>query len=75
MAAVYTGWNLIRVDAHGEVIISTEHGRKLADAFAIAAARAPYLTGNWRTRPRVPKDVLQESAEIFSLDALGGARG
>jgi hypothetical protein len=64
--------DLVRVDEQGEWTSSTEHGRKLADAFASAAAKSPYLTGNWRTRPRVPKKVLQESAEVFSLDALGG---
>jgi hypothetical protein len=63
--------DLVRVDAQGEWTSSTEHGRKLADAFATATAKSPYLTGNWRTRPRVPKKVLQESAEFFSLDALG----
>jgi hypothetical protein len=63
--------DLVRMDAQGEWTSSTEHGRKLADAFATATAKSPYLTGNWRTRPRVPKKVLQESAEFFSLDALG----
>ena len=64
--------DLVRVDEQGEWISSTERGRKLAEAFATATAKSPYLTGNWRTRPRVPKKVLQESAEVFSLDALGG---
>ena len=64
--------DLVRVDEQGEWISSTERGRKLAEAFASATAKSPYLTGNWRTRPRVPKIVLQESAEVFSLDALGG---
>ena len=66
------GLDLVRVDEHGEVVVSPEQGRKLADAFAAATAKSPYLTGNWRTRPRVPKKVLQESAEVFSLDALAG---
>jgi len=64
--------DLVRVDEQGEWAISTEYGRKLADAFATATAKSPYLVGNWRSRPRVPKDVLQKSAEFFSLDALGG---
>ena len=64
--------DLVRVDEQGEWTISTEHGRKLADAFTVATAQSPYLAGNWRTRARVPKDVLRESAELFSLDALGG---
>lgn len=64
--------DLVRVDEQGEWTSATERGRKLADAFANATAKSPYLTGNWRTRPRVPKKVLQESAEVFSLDALGG---
>jgi hypothetical protein len=64
--------DLVRVDEQGEWTSSTERGRKLAEAFATATAESPYLTGNWRTRPRVPKKVLQESAEVFSLDALGG---
>lgn len=64
--------DLVRVDEQGEWINATERGRKLAEAFANATANSPYLTGNWRTRPRVPKKVLQESAEVFSLDALGG---
>jgi hypothetical protein len=64
--------DLVRVDEEGEWTSSTERGRKLADAFANATAKSPYLSGNWRTRPRVPKRVLQESAEVFSLDALGG---
>jgi hypothetical protein len=66
------GLDLVHVDEQGEWNISTEHGRKLADSFARATAKSPYLTGNWRTRPRVPKKVLQESAEVFSLDALAG---
>jgi hypothetical protein len=66
------GLDLVRVDEHGELVVSTEHGRKLADAFAAATAKSPYLNGNWRTRPRVSKTVLQESAEVFSLDALAG---
>lgn len=64
--------DLVRTDEQGEWTSATERGRKLADAFASATAKSPYLTGNWRTRPRVPKKVLQESAEVFSLDALGG---
>src|SRR6185437_3897940 len=64
--------DLVRVDEQGEWTSATERGRKLADAFASATAKSPYLSGNWRTRPRVPKKVLQESAEVFSLDGLGG---
>jgi hypothetical protein len=64
------GLNLVRVDEDDEA--PTDHGRKLANAFALATAKSPYLTGNWRTRPRVPKNVLQESAQFFSLDAIGG---
>lgn len=48
------GLNLVRVEEDGEV--PTDHGRKLADAFALATAKSPYLTGNWRMRPRVPKN-------------------
>ncbi|MGO8838282.1 MAG: hypothetical protein ACLQAH_03820 [Limisphaerales bacterium] len=59
--------DLIRVDEKGEWTSPSEQGRKLADAFAAATARAPYLTGNWRSRPRVPKKILQESAEVFLL--------
>jgi hypothetical protein len=64
--------DLIRVDEEGEWASPSEKGRKLAEAFAASVAKAPYLTGNWRSRPRVPKKVLHESAEVFSLDALGG---
>jgi hypothetical protein len=64
--------DLVRVDEQGEWTSSTERGRKLAAAFATATAKSPYLSGHWRTRPRVPKKVLQESSELFSLDALGG---
>jgi hypothetical protein len=63
---------LVRVDEQGEWTSSTEYGQKLAEAFATATAEAPYLTGNWRTRRRVPKKVMQESAKVFSLDALAG---
>jgi hypothetical protein len=63
---------LIRVNEHGEWTSPSEDGRKLADAFAAATAKAAYLTGNWRSKPRVPKAVLNESAEFFSLDALAG---
>ena len=64
--------DLIRVDEEGEWASPSEKGRKLAEAFAASVAKAPYLTGNWRSRPRVPKKVLHESAEVFSLDAIGG---
>lgn len=66
------GLDLVRGDENGELVPSPEQGRKLAAAFAAATAKSPYLTGNWRTRPRVPKNVLQQSAEFFSLDALAG---
>jgi len=66
------GLDLVRVDEHGEAVCTTESGRKLANAFAAATGMCAYLSGNWRTRPRVPKNVLQESAELFSLDALAG---
>jgi hypothetical protein len=66
------GLSLVRVDERGEWIVAPELGRQLADAFAAAAGRAPYLTGNWRTHPRVPKSVLKDSAELFSIDALSG---
>jgi hypothetical protein len=64
--------DLVRVDERGEWTGSTEQGQKLAEAFATATAKSPYLSGNWRARPRVPKKVLQESSEVFSLDALAG---
>src|ERR1019366_4718131 len=64
--------DLVRVDEHGEDAFSSEFGRKLAGAFAAATARAPYLAGNWRAKPRVPKEVLKDSAEWYSLDALAG---
>jgi len=61
---------LVKTDESGEDVVSSDLGRKLADAFAAATASAPYLTGNWRTKPRVPKPVLQDSAELYSLDAI-----
>ncbi|MEI9962714.1 MAG: hypothetical protein WDM76_16840 [Limisphaerales bacterium] len=70
----YTGCiyslGLVKVDENGEDVVSSDLGRKLADAFAAATASAPYLTGNWRTKPRVPKAVLQDSAKWYSLDAI-----
>ncbi|MGA3267312.1 MAG: hypothetical protein ABSE16_10865 [Verrucomicrobiota bacterium] len=63
---------LVRVDENGEDAVTSEFGRKLAEAFAAATAKAPYLAGNWRTKLRVPKTVLEDSAEWYSLDALAG---
>lgn len=63
---------LIQVNENGEWASPSEQGRKVADAFAAATAKSSYLTGNWRNKPRVPKAVLNGSAEFFSLDALAG---
>jgi hypothetical protein len=63
---------LVKVDENGEDIVSPDLGRQLAEKFAAATASAPYLAGNWRTKPRVPKAVLQDSAEWYSLDAIAG---
>lgn len=63
---------LVKVDENGEDIVNSDFGRQLAETFAAATASAPYLAGNWRTKPRVPKAVLQDSAEWFSLDAIAG---
>ncbi len=66
------GLGLIRVDEKGEWVVAPELGGQLADVFGVATAKSPYLAGNWRGRPRVPKSVLKDSAELFSLDALSG---
>lgn len=63
---------LIEINEDGDWASLSERGRKLAEAFAAATAKASYLTGNWRNKPRVPKSVLNESAKFFSLDALAG---
>lgn len=66
------GLNLVRIDERGEVAVADGRGCDLANAFASATAKSPYLAGAWRNRLRVPKSVLQESATLFSLDALAG---
>lgn len=65
------GLDLIRVNDEGEITLSDGFGKNIAEAFAASTAKTPYLTGAWRTKARVPKTVLEESAEWFSLDALG----
>ena len=62
--------DLVRSDKDGELIVSPERGRKLANVFAAAIARAPYISEGWKTKSRIPKAVLMKSAKYFSLDAL-----
>jgi hypothetical protein len=63
---------LVCVNENGEYAVTSEFGRKLAEAFTAATTKAPYLAGNWRGKVRVPKTVLADSAEWYSLDALAG---
>lgn len=69
-AGCLRGLDLVRVDENGEWVVSPGLGKKLAGAFASAAAKSPYLSGAWRNKARVPKVVLESSAKAFSLDAL-----
>ncbi|MBI5397708.1 MAG: hypothetical protein HZA91_20615, partial [Verrucomicrobia bacterium] len=62
---------LVRMNENGEWEVTSERGRELADAFAAATRKAPYLTDKWQRRVRVPMEVLQKSADTFSLDSLG----
>lgn len=61
---------LVDVSENGDRVVTSEHGRAIAMAFATATAKAPYLAERWRTKPRVPLDVIQKSSEAFSLDGL-----
>jgi len=69
-AGCLRGLDLIRVDEHGEWAVSPEFGKRLADAFASATAKSPYLLDAWRSKARIPKTILESSAKTFSLDAL-----
>jgi hypothetical protein len=56
----------------GQWSATTGIGRKVADAFRSATRGARCLKGNWQTRGPASVAMLRESAETFSLDAVGG---
>lgn len=62
--------HLIRFDEDRASWVPTEQGRPIAEAFAAAAKKAPYVAGDWRTKVRVPYEVLRDSAKLFSLDGI-----
>jgi hypothetical protein len=61
---------LASFDENGEWTVPEGRGLTLADSFASATRKAPYLAGDYRHRERVPLDVLRNSANFFSLDGL-----
>jgi hypothetical protein len=61
---------LLRFDENGDWSVSSDLGCKVAEVFAASTRKTPYLSGSWQHRIRVPLDVLEDSAEIFSLDGL-----
>jgi hypothetical protein len=64
------GMGLAGFDEDGEWMVAEGRGLALADSFASATRKAPYLAGDYRHRERVPLDVLQKSANLFALDGL-----
>jgi hypothetical protein len=61
---------LVRRDEGPLSWVPTERGRPFAEAFAAASKKAPYMTGDWRNKVRVPHKVLRDSADLFSLDGI-----
>jgi hypothetical protein len=57
-------------DEDGGWVIEDERGKKLSDAFRRSTAAAPYVTGGWASKARVPLDVVKRSSRLFSLDGI-----
>lgn len=61
---------LVEFNENGEWSIPSGIAQDLTNAFGSATRKAPYLSGEWYQKDRVPLDVLKKSAQTFSLDGL-----
>lgn len=64
--------NLLNWNESGDGIEPTELGQKYAAVFGRSIEGSAYIKGGWSGKARVPKQVLKDAAETFSLDAIAG---